>query len=85
VGTVEDAVSLTEIETGERKIIAKIRYDTPEALNYLKSLELVPPSEVTIVERAPVGETVTIRIKGAGGEHEQVVGEGLLERIWVFP
>jgi DtxR family Mn-dependent transcriptional regulator len=85
VGTVENAIPLSEVLAEGPLTIAKIRYDTPEFLNYLKSLELVPPSVVTILERSTLGGTVTLQVRGESGENKRIVGEKVLENIWVFP
>jgi DtxR family Mn-dependent transcriptional regulator len=82
VGSVESAVPLTETEGDGTFRIAKIRYDTPDFLNYLKSLELVPGSTVTVVSHAPFGGPTTLRVNGSA-EHQ--VGEMVLNHIWVFP
>jgi DtxR family Mn-dependent transcriptional regulator len=81
VGAVEDAVPLAEIEGDNPLKIAKIRYDTPDFLNYLKSLELIPGSTVAIRERAPYDGPVTLRVN----EKDRIVGATALQNVWVFP
>lgn len=82
VGAVEDAIPLTEIEDNSQLKIAKIRYDTPDFLNYLKDLGLVPGSTVSILTRAPYGGPITLRVNN---DKEQMVGATALQNIWVFP
>lgn len=82
VGSVEDAIPLAEM-TGEGTFrIVKIRYDTPDFLNYLKSLELVPGSTVSIRAIAPFDGPITLLVNG---EKEQIVGMAVLNNIWVAP
>lgn len=82
VGSVEDAIPLSEMEGEGPFSIVKIRYDTPDFLNYLKSLGLVPGSTVSIPARAPFDGPITLRVNDT---EEHQVGAGLLGNIWVNP
>lgn len=83
VGSVEDAIPLAEMEgEGVTYRIAKIRYDTPDFLNYLKGMELVPGSTVAVQKREPFGGPTALRVNE---DQEHQVGEMVLSHIWVFP
>jgi DtxR family Mn-dependent transcriptional regulator len=82
VGAVENAIPLTEVRDDREYRIAKIRYDTPDFLSYLKSVGLVPGSLVSIRNRAPLDGPVTLFVNG---EQEQMVGEKVLGYVWIYP
>lgn len=80
VGSVEDAVPLSEVDGDGVHRIAKIRYDSPEFLQYLKTLDLLPGSSVAIRARAPFDGPITLQVNGTA-EHQ--VGAMVLENVWV--
>jgi DtxR family Mn-dependent transcriptional regulator len=82
VGSVENAIPLSEIKETRPFRIAKIRYDTPEFLNYLKSLDLIPNSQVAVTARAPFDGPITLRVNES---QEHQVGAMVLHNIWVDP
>jgi len=63
----EKSRPLNELELEERGIIAKITDEKRELLEYLNSLKVRPGKVVEVIEKAPLGGPITIRIEG--GNH----------------
>jgi len=60
----EKSRPLNELELEERGIIAKITDEKRELLEYLNSLKVRPGKVVEVIEKAPLGGPITIRIEG---------------------
>ncbi len=73
--------SLADVETGHAAILRRVPDEDPEALRYLARLNLVPGVEVEVLERAPFGGPVRIRV----GQVEQLLGPELTARLEVEP
>ena len=60
----ESSKPLSEFNMGEKGVIAKITDERRELLEYLNSLEVRPDKIVEIIDKAPFGGPITIRIEG---------------------
>jgi DtxR family Mn-dependent transcriptional regulator len=57
--------ALSELAAGERGRVTRVEDDDAERLRYLASLGIKPGVEFEIVERAPFGGPLTVRVEGA--------------------
>ncbi len=57
--------ALSELAPGERGCIARVEDDDAARLRYLDSLGIRPGVEFELVERAPFGGPLTVRVEGA--------------------
>jgi DtxR family Mn-dependent transcriptional regulator len=71
--------SLADVETGHAAILRRVPDEDPEALRYLARLNLIPGVEVEVLERAPFGGPVRLRV----GQTEQLLGPELTARLEV--
>ncbi|HET7322695.1 MAG TPA: metal-dependent transcriptional regulator [Longimicrobiaceae bacterium] len=80
-GRLDTAVypTLAEVEAGRRGRVIEVRVQEPEQLRYLGSLALYPDAEVEVVERAPFGGPLSLRVNGT----PQVLARALAERLFV--
>jgi len=60
----EKSRPLSELNPGEKGVIAKITDERRELLEYLNSIEVRPDKIVEIVEKAPLGGPIIVRIEG---------------------
>ena len=72
---------LSALEVGRRAILRRVSDEDPAALRYLAGLGLRPGAEVEVVERAPFGGPLRLRVNG----REQVVGRELSRSLEVEP
>jgi DtxR family Mn-dependent transcriptional regulator len=70
---------LAELGAGERGRVARVEDEDAERLRYLASLGVMPGTEFEIIERAPFGGPLTIRIEGA----KRQLGPELAEHVLV--
>jgi DtxR family Mn-dependent transcriptional regulator len=61
----EKSESLTNLEVGEKGVVARITEEEPELLQYLSTLKLKPNANVEVVEKAPFDGPLTVRVAGA--------------------
>ena len=93
-----ELVSLAELEPGRAARVRRVRDQTPDLLRHLETLHLLPNAEVTVLDRAPFGGPLRLRIfepvavASAGAEshaglaeHEQSIGPQLAASILVAP
>ncbi len=82
-GTVETMswTRLADLTVGQAAIIRRVGAQAPEHLRYLGGLGLRPNAEVQIVEQAPFGGPIRVRV----GTHEHVLDETFARQIWVSP
>src|SRR2546421_2710859 len=76
---------LREFPEGQPARVSRITDQTPEKLRYLGQLGLYPETRVQVLERAPFGGPVRLRI---GEEHqatEHLLGPELAQQIMVTP
>jgi DtxR family Mn-dependent transcriptional regulator len=52
-------------------------------LRYLASLQLAPGARVTLIERAPFGGPLRLRIENADSSSEQAIGSKLADTVQV--
>ncbi len=71
--------TLADLETGVPAEVMQVSDDDPSLLRYLADLAIVPGSTVSVVERAPFGGPITLRV----GEATRAVGPALAERVLV--
>lgn len=74
-GTIDerDHHSLAELEPGRSGRVVQVSDDDAARLRYLAELGLVPGAQVTVLERAPFGGPIRLRV----GQSECAVGPGL--------
>ncbi len=72
---------LAELAAGVSAEVMQVSDDDPSLLRYLADLAITPGSTVTIVETAPFGGPITLRV----GEAMRAVGPALAERVLVRP
>jgi DtxR family Mn-dependent transcriptional regulator len=80
-GRVEDVAlpTLADLAIGQRGIIRRVSGRDPEMLRYLNELGIVLDTLIQLVERAPFGGPLRVRV----GEAEHVIGEGLARAVFV--
>ncbi|HEY7346938.1 MAG TPA: metal-dependent transcriptional regulator [Ktedonobacterales bacterium] len=61
-------VALADLEPGRSARICRVRDQTPELLRHLETLHLLPETVVTVLERAPFGGPLRLRIVEPAGE-----------------
>jgi DtxR family Mn-dependent transcriptional regulator len=71
--------ALSDLDVGERGVVRRVADESPEALRYLGELELRPGARVRVVDRAPLGGPITVRV---GGE-ERVLGREMCDSVRV--
>lgn len=72
--------SLSELEAGLGAEVRRVSDADPDVLRYLADLELRPGSRVEVLEQAPFGGPVRVRVNGS---KEQVLGRELASSIGV--
>jgi DtxR family Mn-dependent transcriptional regulator len=82
-GAVDEARyrTLADLEPGVSAEVMQVSDDDPSLLRYLADLAITPGSTVRVVERAPFGGPITLRV----GEVTRAVGPALAERVLVRP
>jgi DtxR family Mn-dependent transcriptional regulator len=66
-------IALSDVPIGETVEISRVHESQPERLRYIASLGLRPGVHVTVVNRQPIDDLVTIKV----GSHKQVIGREL--------
>jgi DtxR family Mn-dependent transcriptional regulator len=77
-------VRLADVDQGARVSLRQVGDDDSERLRYLKSLGLVPPVVVTVLDKQPFGGPITLRI-GERETKDRVIGNELAETLMVEP
>jgi DtxR family Mn-dependent transcriptional regulator len=82
-GAVEEARyrTLAALEVGEAAEVMQVSDDDPSLLRYLDDLAIRPGCAIRVVDRAPFGGPITLRV----GKVPRVVGPALAERLLVRP
>ncbi|MCI0434245.1 MAG: metal-dependent transcriptional regulator [Gemmatimonadetes bacterium] len=75
-------VPLAECEPGATVYVRQVGDDDAERLRYLKSIGLVPMTEVTVMDKQPFGGPITLRLAGKETK-DRVIGTELAETLWV--
>jgi DtxR family transcriptional regulator, Mn-dependent transcriptional regulator len=74
---------LSDLQPGDEAIVRRVSDDNAEMLRYLASLQLVPGARVTLLERAPFGGPLRLRIENADSADEHAVGSELANVVQV--
>jgi DtxR family Mn-dependent transcriptional regulator len=77
----EKSMPLSDLELGEKGVIVKITDERREVLEYLSSLDVRPEKTVEVVEKAPLGGPITIRIEGKNRALSQEMASHIKIRI----
>jgi DtxR family Mn-dependent transcriptional regulator len=80
-GRVEDVAlpSLADLAAGQSGVVRRVWGRDPEMLRYLEQLGIGLDVRVALVERAPFGGPLKVRV----GTVEHVIGEGLARAIFI--
>ncbi len=72
---------LTEGEIGKNYVISHLEDDKPELLGYLESRGLLPDTQLQIVEKTPINDTVTLNVKNQN--KPLIIGYEVARRIYI--
>ncbi len=76
---IEDLISLTEINAGTKVEIKRLVDTDKKLLAYLEEMELVPGTDLKIVEKAPFNGPLTIAYNGK----KEIIGNEVAKNIFV--
>lgn len=82
---VRKGCTLAQLREGQAALILRVNDQDSEKLRYLGQLGLYPETRVELVERAPFGGPLHIRVGEKSQQVEHVVGPELAEHIIVTP
>lgn len=74
---------LLEMPVGAAVVIRRVKTDDPAKLRYLAELGLVPGQPVRVAGRAPFNGPVRLRLDGARGRSEPVLGAEIAQALRV--
>ncbi len=74
---------LSERSVGERMTVVKITDERLEFLIYLLEIGLVPQAQITLTERTPFGDVMTLEIEGRA--KPVAIGREVAGSVWVCP
>ncbi|MBI2939389.1 MAG: metal-dependent transcriptional regulator [Chloroflexi bacterium] len=82
-GDIDTAIhdALADLEPGQSAVVQRVSDADPDLLRYLASLGLVPRATVEMLDKAPFGGPLTIRVGGT----QHAVGRELASSIRVRP
>jgi DtxR family Mn-dependent transcriptional regulator len=75
----EKSEPLSTLRSKESGVVAKIKDETPEVLEYIAALGLLPGTSIEIVEKAPFDGPVTVKVGGAN----HALSLSMASNIWV--
>jgi DtxR family Mn-dependent transcriptional regulator len=75
----EKSEPLSTFDSKESGVIVKIKDETPEVLEYIAALGLLPGASIEIVERAPFDGPMTVKVGGAN----HALSLSMASIIWV--
>jgi DtxR family Mn-dependent transcriptional regulator len=78
-----EGCTLLQLQEGQLAHIVRVNDQNAEKLRYLGQLGLYPEAQVEVVERAPFGGPLRIRVGEAPDQVEHMLGAGLAEQIIV--
>ena len=80
-------VTLDQCALGSRSFLRQVEDHDAERLRYLKPIGLVPKTRITVLDRQPLGGTMTLRLSGdrTAESKEQVIGTDLARTLLVEP
>lgn len=70
---------LSDLRPGESGVIARVAEDDPELLRYLAACHLVPGAELTVIDKPPFDEPMTLKV---GGE-SLVIGPRIARSVFI--
>ena len=76
-------IPLTALESGQAARVTRVSDDDPDLLRYLGEIGLVPGARVTVVERAPFGGPLHVRIGEDPPGAAPALGQRVTDRVWV--
>jgi DtxR family Mn-dependent transcriptional regulator len=71
---------LTAVASGQRVRVGQVSDRDPEMLRYLGKIGIYPDVELNVVEKAPFGGPLTVKI----GKQQHHLGEGLTDNILIY-
>jgi len=74
-----ELTTLTSAQSGEKVRVEQVSDRDPEMLRYLGKIGIYPDVELNIVEKAPFGGPLTVKI----GKQQHHLGEGLTDHILI--
>ena len=75
---------LSALQPGDSAIVRRVNDDNAEMLRYLAALRLAPGARVTLLERAPFGGPLRLRIENDETASEESVGNELADTVQVM-
>jgi DtxR family Mn-dependent transcriptional regulator len=79
-GVVEKpSIPLSTLDPGSRGVVAKVTEEQQDRLEYLMTLNLVPGTKVTVVEKAPFDGPITVEVNG----HRHPISRAIASLIWL--
>jgi DtxR family Mn-dependent transcriptional regulator len=73
------SLRLSEMRQGQRGVIASVDDDDPGLLRYLATLDIRPGNPVTVLEVAPYGGSISVRV----GDREHALGPQAAAQVFV--
>ncbi|HET6386817.1 MAG TPA: metal-dependent transcriptional regulator, partial [Armatimonadota bacterium] len=70
---------LSTVKVGETSVISRIGDESPDFLEYMMSLGMLPGAAIEVVSQAPFNGPVMVRV----GSREHALGPSVLESVWV--
>jgi DtxR family transcriptional regulator, Mn-dependent transcriptional regulator len=80
---VRNGLKLSLVKEGQARRILRVSDQNPEKLCYLGKLGLYPETQIEVLERAPFGGPLRVRIGEAPEQAEYMLGVELAEHIIV--
>jgi DtxR family transcriptional regulator, Mn-dependent transcriptional regulator len=78
----DDAVRLSSLQSGTECVVARITDERTEFLSYILEIGLVPDAQVTVRNRTPFGDVLTLVVQGI--EDPVSIGRDVANSVWVF-
>jgi DtxR family Mn-dependent transcriptional regulator len=75
----QEAVSLAELEAGQRGAVAYIGREDPELLRYLEKLHIRPNAQIVVEQVAPFDGPLTVRVN----DRARVIGRNVASDVYV--
>ena len=75
----EKSEPLSTLRSKESGVVAKIKDETPEVLEYIAALGLLPGASIEIVEKAPFDGPITVKVGGTN----HALSLSMASNIWV--
>ena len=75
-------MTLAEVEVGAHVALRQVGDKDAERLRYLKSIGLVPVVELVVLDKAPFGGPITVRV-GQRDTKDRVIGPELASGLMV--